>query len=422
MAKWIRRLAYNVVLVTLSPVLLLWFFALRKGREQAWTHRADFFGLSKPVNTPCIWFHAVSVGEVLASIPLLKALQQQYPHYRLLVTTTTATGKARLLDAMGDSVEHRFAPLDLPGAAALFLKRHSPQALILMEREWWLNWLTACHRADVPVCVVNGRMSPDSFRFYQRFSSLSQDMLSLISASYVQEHADEQRLLTLGAQPEQVEVLGNIKFDLAIDTADDAVGRQLTDAIGARPVWLAASTHDDEEARLLACHQRLRLRHPELLLILVPRHPQRFPAVTELLRTSGEPFSQRSHHALPTKSDSVYLADTMGEMLRLLSVADVVFMGGSLVDVGGHNLLEPAALAKPSLIGPHYYNFQQITEQLVACDGCVVTDEAQLETDIDNWLTHPSQRNAVGQAAQQFVEKNQGALQRTLTALNSILN
>jgi len=422
MAKALRRLAYNLGLLALSPLLLWWFFFLRKGRELAWQHRADLFGLSRPVSEPCIWVHAVSVGEVLASIPLLKALQQHYPERRLLVTTTTATGRARLLDAMGDSVEHRFAPLDLPGAAAAFIRRHQPQALILMEREWWLNWLTACHAAEVPVCVVNGRMSPGSFQFYQRFGRLSQDMLQLITAIYTQEQQDKQRLLQLGAEDQQVQILGNLKFDLSISQQLDLPTRQLLDAVATRPVWLAASTHEGEERRLLACHRQLLQRYPELLLILVPRHPQRFAAVAAELTSADWRFSQRSLGQLPQPQEQVYLADSMGEMLRLLQSADLVFMGGSLVDVGGHNLLEPAALAKPCLIGPHYYNFQQITEQLVACGGCQVVEEAELVAKAGEWLASENLRKQAGDAGLGFVEKNQGALQRTLVCLNQILN
>lgn len=422
MGRYLRRAAYNLLLILLSPLLLVWFFLLRKGREEAWQRRRDFFGLSRPVAQPCIWFHAVSVGEVLAAIPLLKALQQHYPEYRLLVTTTTATGRARLQDALGGSVEHRFAPLDLPGAARQFIQRQQPKALILMEREWWLNWLHACRGAGVPVCVVNGRLSPSSFDFYRKLPAFSRDLLNLIDCSLVQEEADKTRLLQLGASPERVEVLGNLKFDLRLESEPEPSTLALAEAIDGRPVWLAASTHEDEEQRLLACHRKLLAEFPDLLLILVPRHPQRFAAVASQIKSSGLSWCQRSQAALPEQTEQVYLADSMGEMLQLLPVADLVFMGGSLVDIGGHNLLEPAALAKPCLIGPYYYNFQQITEQLVACGGARVTSEAQLQGDLSHWLQNREISVAAGLAAKQFVERNQGALQRTLAHLKAVLD
>lgn len=416
MPNWPRML-YNLVLLIASPVLLTWFFCFRRGREGIGRRWPEFFGFGAPAPAECRWIHAASVGEVLAIMPLLQRLLKTYPDQPLLVTTTTITGAERLQAVFGDQVHHRFAPLDFPGTTRRFIRRHHPKQCVLVEREWWPNWLAACRHAKVPVMLINARLSGASCEFYQRFPRLTRDMMQSLDYVLAQTKEDAARLERLGVPRSRLSVTGNIKFSAKVSRRQREAGEALRRQFGDRPVWVAASTHDDEEVRLLAAHQQLLTHLPDALLILVPRHPQRFNQVHDYIENTGLNSCRRSQQHLPTSAEAVYLSDTMGEMMILMGACDIAFVGGSLIDHGGHNLLEPAVLAKPILTGRSVFNFQQVCDELLKVGGCRIVNDDNLADTLLHWFTHPDEAQQAGLAAQQVVNARQGSLNKVIERL-----
>ena len=374
-----------------------------------------------------LWIHAVSVGETQAALPLIKALQQRYPHLTLVVTTTTPTGSARVRAALGDTVFHVYAPYDLPGAVQRFLRRVRPRVAIIMETELWPNLIHGCQQRGIPVMVANARLSARSAAGYQRVAGLTREALQNITMIAAQAQADAQRFITLGADPARVRVTGNIKFDIALATDLPQHAAALRHTWGAhRPVWIAASTHanstDSEDEQVLSAFAAVRLALPDALLILVPRHPERFAKVTALCRKAGYNVRLRSEQKPCDASTDIYIGDSMGELMLLYAASDVAFVGGSLIPHGGHNLLEPAALGIPVITGPHTFNFADISRMLIQADAArQVNNAAELATAVITFLQNNDLRRTTGEKGQQMIEQNRGALERLLIILKTAI-
>ncbi|MBL0459070.1 lipid IV(A) 3-deoxy-D-manno-octulosonic acid transferase [Aeromonas enteropelogenes] len=409
------RLLYNLLIHLGLPLALLALYKPKKGKPSFGKRWAEHLGrLPATGQEAPLWIHAVSVGETLAITPLIRALKAERPDLPILLTTTTRTG-AEQAAKLGDLVVHRYAPLDYPWAVATFLDTFKPRALWVMETELWPNWLAACEKRHLPVTIINARLSERSCLRYARFQGAFDALSRPLTRLLCQHQDDADRFARLGIERDRLAVTGSIKFDIWFGDEVQARGRALRQQLGAeRPVWIAASTHQGEDEQVLAAFDQVLTSHPDALLILVPRHPERFDRVAELCVSYG--CVRRTSAAPVTATDKIYLGDTMGELPLMLAAADLAFVGGSLVKVGGHNLLEPAALGKPCLTGPVYFNFSDITRQLVAQGGAaVVTDAAELGERVSALLADESRRREMGEQARAVVLRNQGALARTLS-------
>jgi 3-deoxy-D-manno-octulosonic-acid transferase len=402
---------------------------LRARKAPAYAKRiAERFSYGMPTLQPGgIWVHAVSVGESIAAAPMIRALLQRYPLLPITVTCMTPTGSERIqaLFANEPRIQHCYLPYDLPCAAARFLDRVQPKLAVIMETELWPNHIHQCAKRGIPVALANGRLSERSARGYGRFRKLTAPMLAEMSFFAIQTEAEAQRFRDLGARSETVEVTGSIKFDLTIDPALLQRAAELRGQWQAleRPVWIAASTHEGEDEVVLDAHRRLLANHPDALLILVPRHPERFNSVFELCQREGLSTVRRSTGANVDGQTSVLLGDTMGELLFLYALADSAFVGGSLVANGGHNLLEPAALAKPVLSGPHLFNFLDIAAQLREAGALAEVEDAEgLAVEVQRLFELPRDAQRMADAGLAVMRRNQGALQRLLDGLDLLLN
>jgi 3-deoxy-D-manno-octulosonic-acid transferase len=358
---------------------------------------------------------------------MIRALLQRYPTLPITVTCMTPTGSERIqaLFANEPRIQHCYLPYDLPCAAKRFLDQARPKLAVIMETELWPNHIHQCAKRGIPVALANARLSERSAKGYGRFHKLTGPMLAEMSLFAVQTEAEAQRFRDLGARPETVEVTGSIKFDLTIDPQLLQRAAQLRGQWQAqeRPVWIAASTHEGEDEVVLAAHCRLLANHPDALLILVPRHPERFNPVFELCRQQGFATVRRSTGEPVTAGTSVLLGDTMGELLFLYALADSAFVGGSLVPNGGHNLLEPAALAKPVLSGPHLFNFLEIATQLRSAGALAEVDDAEgLALAVQRLFELPSDAQRMAEAGLKVMRTNQGALQRLLDGLGRLID
>ena len=418
-----NRTLYTLLLYLSVPVIAvrLW---LRSRKAPAYAKRiGERFAVTLPDLKPGgIWLHAVSVGESIAAAPVVKALQQQYPDLPITVTCMTPTGSERIQSLFGDSVQHCYLPYDLPLASKRFLQRLQPRLAIVMETELWPNHINQCARLKIPVVLANGRLSERSARGYARFAKLVAPMLKQISALAVQSDIEAQRFIELGARAQTVKVTGSIKYDQQVAAGLPQQAQALREQWQAmqRPIWIAASTHVGEDALILAAHQQLLGLFPNALLILRPRHPERFESVYTLCIEQGMRVQRRSTKALVTAQHQVLLGDTMGELMFLYALADVALVGGSLIKHGGHNMLEPIALAKPTLTGPHYFNFLEIAEQLLAAGGLqTVADRSELAQAVARLWTSAAHAQSMCCAAQQVLQRNQGALQRLLQIIQA---
>ena len=402
---------------------------LRARKAPAYARRiGERFAINLPAMQPGgIWVHAVSVGESIAAAPMIRALLERYPQLPITVTCMTPTGSERIqaLFAGEPRIQHCYLPYDLPWAAARFLNRVQPKLAVIMETELWPNHIHQCAKRGIPVALANARLSARSAKGYGRFARLTRPMLAEMSLIAVQTETEAERFRQLGARPECVEVTGSIKFDLSINPQLLADARELREQwqAQARPVWIAASTHEGEDEIVLAAHRRLLNQCPNALLILVPRHPERFNAVFELCRREGFATVRRSSGEAVNAATQVMLGDTMGELLFLYALADTAFVGGSLVPNGGHNLLEPAALAKPVLSGPHLFNFLEISALLRDAGALEEVDDAQgLALAVQRLFELPQDARRMGQAGLKVMQLNQGALQRLLDGLGRLLS
>jgi 3-deoxy-D-manno-octulosonic-acid transferase len=418
-----NRLLYTLLFHLGLPVVAvrLW---LRARKAPAYAKRiGERFAFGLPaMQRGGIWVHAVSVGESIAAAPMIRALLALYPQLPITVTCMTPTGSERIkaLFANEPRIQHCYLPYDLPWAAGRFLAHIQPRLGVIMETELWPNHIHQCAKRGIPVVLANARLSERSARGYGRFAKLTRPMLAEMSGFAVQTEAEAQRFRELGARPECVEVTGSIKFDLSIDPQLLVRAAELREQwhTTQRPTWIAASTHAGEDEVVLAAHRHLLISHPDALLILVPRHPERFNSVHDLCQQQGFETVRRSAGQAVTAGTSVLLGDTMGELLFLYALADCAFVGGSLVPNGGHNLLEPAALAKPVLSGPHLFNFLEIAA-LLRYAGALeeVSDTAGLAKAVQQLFDQPAIAKNMANAGLEVMRANQGALQRLLDIL-----
>jgi 3-deoxy-D-manno-octulosonic-acid transferase len=387
-----------------------------------WQALGERFGWGRRLNSaPSIWLHAVSLGEMSAAAPLLRALRLKYPQYPLVLTTATLTGRARAAGLFGDGAEVRFLPYDTPGAVARFLDRIRPCLAIIVETELWPNLFAECERRGVPLVLASARLSAKSVARYRRLGNLFRGVFSAVSLVAAQTAEDAERFIAIGAQSARTRVVGNIKFDLGLGAEAIDKGRALRVSFGAaRPTWIAGSTHAGEEEQVLAAHEKLRDGLPDALLLLVPRHPDRFEAVADLLRRRQVRFTRRSgagggSGSEPIGAAQVVLVDTVGELESLYASADAAFVGGSLVPIGGHNLLEPAALGLPVLTGPHHFNGKDIARLMLDQGAALQVGNAQeLAAALARLLADPQERRRIGAIGRHIVESNRGSVARLL--------
>ena len=401
---------------------------LRARKAPAYAKRVgERFAVNLPALQPGgIWVHAVSVGESIAAAPMIRALLKQYPQLPITVTCMTPTGSQRVQAMFADEprIQHCYLPYDLPWAAARFLNRVQPKLAVIMETELWPNHIHQCAKRGIPVALANARLSARSAKGYARFANLTRPMLEEMSLIAAQTETEAERFRQLGARPECVVVTGSIKFDLSIDPQLLIKARELRESWQAqeRPVWIAASTHEGEDEIVLAAHRQLLTHYPNAVLILVPRHPERFNSVFELCQREGFATVRRSGGESVSAQTQVLLGDTMGELLFLYALADSAFVGGSLVPNGGHNLLEPAALAKPVLSGPHLFNFLEIAALLREAGALEEIEDAQgLALAVQRLFELPQNAQQMAEAGLKVMQANQGALQRLLDGLARLL-
>lgn len=415
---------YQVLLYLIQP--LIWLRSLLRSRKapayrKRWGERYGF--CAGKVVAGGIMLHSVSVGETLAAIPLVRALRHRYPSLPITVTTMTPTGSERVQSAFGKDVHHVYLPYDLPGSVNRFLDQVNPKLVIIMETELWPNLINALHRRKIPLVIANARLSARSAAGYKKIGSFIRNMLQRITLIAAQNQEDGDRFIELGLRRSQLTVTGSLKFDISV--TPELAARAVTlrrQWAPHRPVWIATSTHDGEETILLEAHRQLLQQFPTLLLILVPRHPERFPKAIELTQKAGLSYTLRSKGEVPSSSTQVVIGDTMGELMLLYGIADLAFVGGSLVERGGHNPLEAAAHAIPVLMGPHTFNFKDICAKLEQAEGLItVTDTLSLVKEITQLLTDEDCRLYYGRHAVDVLHENQGALQRLLHLLEPYL-
>jgi 3-deoxy-D-manno-octulosonic-acid transferase len=420
----LSRLLYSAAWYVLAPIALarLMLLSLREsGYRQRWWER---FGWVRPLagHGPVVWLHAVSVGEARAGATLLEKLREEFPQVRILFTTTTPSGAAIAARVCGGGVEHRYFPYDLPGVVRRFVARVRPALLLVMDTELWPNLIAHCDRQRIPVVITNGRISTRSARGYRLVRSLIGESLATITLIAAQSDTDARRFVELGAAAERVSTTGTVKFDAPVPCGLRAEARSLRRSLGdARGVFIAASVHPGEDGVVLDAHARVRAQLADTLLVIVPRHPRRAAEIDAMCRTRGLRVLRHSS-AIATAETDVYIGDTLGELLLLYAVSDVAFVGGSLVPIGGHNLLEPAALEMPLLCGPHTENFRDVVSKLGAAGALeIVTDAESLAARVLALLQSPQRRLRAGGAARGVVEANRGALERLFEGLRPVL-
>ena len=416
------RYLYNLLTyLILIPFAIYWLIK-GIGNRSYLDRLQQRFGFGFPRIADSIWVHAVSVGEVQAAVPLIRALLRNYPEQTIVVTTVTPTGAARVASVFGDEVVHCYIPFEFPNAIRSFFAAVNPRAAMIMETEIWPNLYRGCGIRNVPLVLVSARISPKSIPGYRRLLPLIRETLSHGIIIAAQSQADADRFLELGANPRRTFVMGNIKFDVELDADLAENGRALRQKLfGDRPVWVAASTHDGEEQQVLAAHAELLKRYPQLLLVLIPRHPERFASVLELLKREAIPIVTRTDQQPCDASTRVFLADTMGEVPLFFAACDIAFVGGSLVPIGGHNLLEPAAQGLPIVTGPHLFNAEEVAQAFVELGACrVIANGDELAPAIAALLDDPQQARAMGVKGREVLERNRGALQRLLVLVEPL--
>lgn len=415
------RIFYTVIFTIGIPVVLLrlwWKGRKNPGYRQRISERFGFFS-NRP--TPGgLWVHTVSVGEFLATVPLIRALQKRFPDLAITVTTTTPTGSAQVQKVFGDQVFHVYFPYDIPWCLNRFLNRIQPSTVIIVETELWPNCLDFCQKRQLPVLIVSGRLSQHSFKGYKRLGFIMKEMLAKVGKVAAQSDLDGQRFIELGLDPNRLLVTGNIKFDLTLKDGLQAEAQCLREGWGGetRFVLIAASTHAKEEEQILLVFDELKKKIDNPLLIIVPRHPERFPEVIALLKKRGDKFVQRSTQQTPSLETEIYMGDTMGELPLLYAASDVAFVGGSLVSIGGHNVLEASALGLPVVVGPYTHNFVDIVAFLRDAGALVqVQEQSELTDVVLNWFVNVEARKHAGSLGQQVIEKNRGAVAKIINLL-----
>lgn len=413
---------YRILFYLLTPFILLrlLYRSIRvPGYALRWPERFGFF--SCPIPAGGLWVHSVSMGETIAVTPLIKRFQQCYPDVPVTITTMTVTGSEQVTKTFGDSVFHVYVPYDMPGAVRRFLSRVRPSMLMLVETELWPVMLDECHQHHIPVIVVNARLSERSAKKYARFPAMTKAMLDSISAIAVQTQAEARRFVDLGVANNKLAVTGSIKFDITVPASAQEQVAPLKQQWGVdRLVWVVASTHEGEEEIILNVYLQLRETIKGLLLILVPRHPDRFSKVASLCSKYSQHVVLRSSGEACDEQTQILLGDTMGEMMLFYTASDVAFVAGSFAEIGGHNVLEPAALGLPIVTGPHVFNFLEINRLLQTAGALEsVANSEDLYEVMLKILQDPSLRASMGEAGKQVVAQNRGALDAQMQLLQA---
>jgi 3-deoxy-D-manno-octulosonic-acid transferase len=410
------RTLYSAFFYLLIPFILLrllWRSMKAPAYRLRWSERFGFYR-GKPTVQGVLWFHAVSVGEAEALFPLLRRLQQRLPEAPILVTTTTPTGSARVQAVMKDTVAHVYLPYDVPWVIRRFMRRFKPKLAVIMETEIWPNLFASCEEHKVPLCIINARLSEKSARGYRKIPDLIRPALAEVRLIAAQTDEDARRFLDIGAAEESVKTLGNMKFDIDISEETLAAGFKLKEHwFKGRFVWLLASTHKDEEAVFFPIYKQLKQRIPELLMVIVPRHPERFPEVGKLCEQNRLHAVARTSRMACGAATDVYLADTMGELKMFYAAADIAFVGGSMVPVGGHNILEAAAVGVPVMFGPYMANFREIADKVLERGAAVqCRNEQDIAEAVLKLYTRPDYRGALVAKSKQFLNDNRGAIDK----------
>ncbi|CAH9015368.1 lipid IV(A) 3-deoxy-D-manno-octulosonic acid transferase [Candidatus Nitrosacidococcus sp. I8] len=422
------QVLYNLLFYLATPFILLrllWRSYRAPAYLRRWSERFGFIPLLP--KKPVILIHSVSVGEVHASLPLIRRLLDRYPDHVLLITTMTPTGSDQVKKYFDscNRVIHYYLPYDLPDCVSRFLKRSQPKLAIIFETELWPNLLSQCKYRNIPVILANARLSKRSARRYAYLSLLAQKMLSVLTYIAAQSTTDSRRFITLGADPNKVSVMGNLKFEIDFPSDLESKGYQLRQRWGGiqRPIWIAASTHQGEEKQVLEGFKQVQEFFPKALLVLVPRHPERFHKVYQLCKHEGFTIQRRSQSLDCTLETNIFLGDSMGELPLFFAAADIVFLGGSLVPIGGHNPLEAAALGKGIILGPYTFNFANISKRLLKVDAAIqISSPQSLTQTVLFYFNNPDKLIRAGQKGKEFVIQNQGASEKLLTLVESCLN
>jgi 3-deoxy-D-manno-octulosonic-acid transferase len=417
------RALYTLTMYLLTPVIL-YRLALRGLRYREylarWQERFGFFrdpGLDRP-----IWIHAVSMGEVNAAAPLIDALMRRHAETPFVITTVTPTGSMRVEKLYGGRVFHVYLPYDLPASVRRFLDRIRPRLAVIMETEIWPNLFFACHDRGIPIVMANARLSERSLRGYGPVRPLARRAIRRAAHVAAQSQPDAERLIRLGANRHRLSVAGNTKYDMQVPPGLDVDGARLRESWGAgRPVWIAASTHEGEESAVVEAHVRVLRRFPDALLLWCPRHPERFRHVAQLCRQFGFETATRSEDGTGRPGIQCFVGDTLGELLLFYAASDVAFVAGSLQPIGGHNVLEPAALARPVLVGPAMFNFEEITSTLEAADAIVrVRDAATLGDAVTRLFVDSAEARAIGERALRVFLSERGAVDRVMAIIDEV--
>ncbi len=418
------RFVYATLTYLLTPWLLLHLYWRSLSNPPYRERIGERFGRSGiQLPGPSIWVHAVSVGEVQAAATLVRSLLERYPDRQLVLTTMTPTGSQRARDLFGDEVVHSYVPYDLASAVRRFFDRMRPCLVLIIETEIWPNLFRECGLREIPLVLASARVSLKSVGRYRRLVGLFRETLSHGIVIAAQSEADADRFESLGANPERIHVTGNLKFDFHLDPRIPAAGKAFREENAPRrPVWIAASTHDGEEQSVLAAHAKVLAQIPDALLLIVPRHPERFQLVAGLVGRAGLTCVSRSSKQRCTAATNVFLGDSMGELMMFYAAADVAFVAGSLAPIGGHNLLEPAALGLPVLTGPYTFNAADIAKLLID-DGSttVIHDADELAGEVIELLRDERTRDLRGGAGRQVIENNRGTLERLLELVDPLI-
>lgn len=422
-----KRWQYCVL--TYVAKLLLPLHYLKKGRKspdykQRWGERFGFFEVPENIEKG-ICFHCVSVGETVAAIPLIRKIQTNYPDLPVTVTSTTPTGSKRVVETFGDSVFHMYLPFDTPGSAKTFINKLKPHLLVIMETEIWPNLLHYAKQAGCKTLLANARLSEKSASGYAKQGELAVQTMNNFDHICAQFQADGDRFVALGFPSKRLTVTGSVKFDIKIDKGLRAQCEAFKSQWNLnRPVWVVGSTHEGEDELILDAFKQVLELHPKTLLIIVPRHPERFDQVAQLIEAENYQLLRKSTNQVPSPDDQVVLGDTMGELMSFWSIADVTFVGGSLLDgMGGHNPLEPALFAKPILSGNHVTNFKAIYELLNEKSAAVfATDPQSLAQTVINLFNDTHKSRKLGNNALDVLEQNRGALAKLQAHINALLS
>jgi len=419
------RYIYNILLYLLIPFILLrllWRSLKSPGSRKRWNERFGFFAIPKNYQHGLI-IHAASVGETIAAVPLIRQLQKIYSDLPITVTTMTVTGSQQVRKSLQNSVFHVYVPYDLPDAVQRFFNKIKPKMLIIMETELWPNLLHYAHTKQIPILLANARLSEKSAQGYAKIKKFTAKMLQNINQIAAQSQSDANRFIKLGMPQDRVNITGNIKFDISLHPRIQEAGESLRQQLGAnRSVWIAASTHEGEEEIILAAFKQIKNQLPNCLLILVPRHPERFASVATLCKKLGFNIVLRSANESCDATTDIFIGDTMGELMKFYAATDVAFVGGSLVPIGGHNFLEPAILTLPIISGTHVFNFTEIARLLTEKHALILVKTApDLAAQVISFFANQQLRQKFGENAKAVVNTNRGAMEKHIHLIRTAL-